>query len=69
MKTCPICFWDYTGYPARCRWDSERDICPDCGTGQALLCMGLGASWRSLTVEQADGLLRQKYEELFSRSS
>ena len=35
-KTCPICGRIYTEPPALSRVDNKTDICPDCGTMEAL---------------------------------
>ena len=36
VRTCPICGKEYTGYPALSRKDDRTEICPDCGTKEAL---------------------------------
>ena len=36
MMRCPICGCEYDGIPALSRVDNATDICPDCGTRQAL---------------------------------
>lgn len=33
---CPLCGRKYAGYPAISRKDNETEICPDCGTKEAL---------------------------------
>lgn len=35
-RTCPICGKSYFGYPALSRKDNQTEICPDCGTRQAM---------------------------------
>ena len=34
--TCPSCKEKYTGFPAISRRDNETQICPQCGTREAL---------------------------------
>lgn len=35
-KVCPMCGNEYTGYPAISRDDNVTEICPDCGTFEAV---------------------------------
>lgn len=42
-RVCPICGEIYTGVPALSRVDNKTNICPDCGTRQALNSIGMGA--------------------------
>lgn len=35
-RICPLCGQTYTDAPALSRTDNETQICPDCGTRQAL---------------------------------
>ena len=35
-RICPNCGNPYRGYPAISRVDNETQICPDCGTREAL---------------------------------
>ena len=35
-KTCPRCKNEYTGFSALSRQDNETEICPNCGTLEAL---------------------------------
>ena len=41
VRVCPICGQEYTGRPAISRTDCEIPICPDCGTRQALMTIGI----------------------------
>lgn len=41
MKTCPKCGKEYEGYPAISRADNETEICPECGTREALESAGI----------------------------
>ena len=38
---CPRCGKDYTGAPALSRVDNSTQICPDCGTREALAAIGV----------------------------
>ncbi|MBQ9349000.1 MAG: hypothetical protein IJT94_16960 [Oscillibacter sp.] len=38
---CPICGQTYHGRPALSRLDNVTEICPDCGTRQALESIGV----------------------------
>jgi RNA polymerase subunit RPABC4/transcription elongation factor Spt4 len=38
---CPKCGQEYTGHPAISRTDGETQICPDCGTREALDTLGI----------------------------
>ena len=40
-RTCPICGRKYTEWPALSRVDNQTQICPDCGTRQALSSIGV----------------------------
>lgn len=40
IRTCPICKKEYKGRPALSRVDSKTEICPECGTRQALELVG-----------------------------
>ena len=43
MRNCPICGQNYTDHPAVSRIDGLTQICPDCGTRQALASIGVSA--------------------------
>lgn len=36
MRVCPRCGKEYDDYPALSRVDNETEICPECGTAEAL---------------------------------
>ena len=36
LRTCPKCGKEYEGYPALSRIDNKTEICPECGTKEAL---------------------------------
>lgn len=39
---CPRCGQSYRGIPALSRTDNKTQICPDCGTREALESIGIG---------------------------
>lgn len=41
MKKCPKCGREYSEHPAISRLDNETEICPDCGTMEALQAAGI----------------------------
>ncbi len=43
FKICPICGKNYHGAGALSRKDGKTQICPDCGTREALESLGVGA--------------------------
>ncbi len=40
-RTCPICGKTYHEYPSLSRTDDKTEICPDCGTLEALEAAGI----------------------------
>ena len=40
-RICPICGKKYSAFPTLSRTDNETLICPDCGTRQALMTIGI----------------------------
>lgn len=38
---CPMCGQEYTGHPSLSRTDNQTLVCPDCGTREALVDIGL----------------------------
>lgn len=40
-RICPVCGKSYTDHPALSRKDNETQICPGCGTREALTSMGV----------------------------
>ena len=40
-RICPVCGKSYTDHPSLSRRDNETQICPDCGTREALTSMGV----------------------------
>lgn len=55
MRKCPICGKEYQEPPAISRKDNETEICPDCGTLEALEAVGA-------TQETKDKVLRTIHE-------
>lgn len=41
MRTCPKCGKEYQEHPAISRTDNKTEICPDCGTIEALEAAGI----------------------------
>ena len=46
LAVCPRCGKPYSGYPALSRRNNTTEICPDCGTREALEDMGIGEAER-----------------------
>ena len=42
VKQCPRCEWPYQDVPALSRRDNKTDICPACGTEEAIIDAGGG---------------------------
>ncbi len=43
LRTCPLCGAQYGGIPALSRKSPNTQICPDCGTREALESIGVSA--------------------------
>ena len=56
MKICPICGKEYTEHPAISRKDNKTEICPDCGTLEALDAFGA-------TEEMKEEILQRIHKE------
>ena len=56
-RICPICGKTYTGIPAISRTDNITQICPDCGTRQALESMGISKEEQDKIL----GIVHEKY--------
>ncbi len=50
LRICPKCGNEYIGRPALSREDNATPICPDCGTREALISMGI-------SVEEQDKII------------
>lgn len=44
VRSCPLCGALYGGYPAQSRNYPNTQICPDCGTREALESIGVSAA-------------------------
>lgn len=51
IAVCPLCGKTYQGVPALSRKDGETQICPDCGTRQALQSIGVGSDEQEQIIE------------------
>ena len=50
LKVCPRCYNGMDGqWPAMSRRDSKTNICPDCGTAEAMEAAGLTSTWEGHT--------------------
>lgn len=52
-RVCPICGKEYSAQPALSRLDKKTEICPDCGTRQALKAAGIAPQEREEIIEAA----------------
>ena len=50
-RICPKCGKEYVGYPAISRDDNKTEICPNCGTREALDRFGMSEKEREKIVE------------------
>ena len=50
-RICPCCGKTYREYPALSRIDNKTLICPDCGTRQALMGIGIGEEEQNAILE------------------
>ncbi len=51
QRTCPICGKNYHDHPALSRIDDKTEICPDCGTRQALEAVGIPVEKQETILE------------------
>lgn len=51
-RICPNCGREYTAAPAISRKDNATEICPDCGTLEALTVAGIGAETTAAIMEK-----------------
>ena len=49
-RHCPLCGTEYTERPALSRTDGITEICPDCGTRQALEDIGISEEEREKII-------------------
>lgn len=52
MRTCPLCGNEYQERPALSRTDNKTEICPDCGTKQALAAAGINHEQQELILQE-----------------
>ena len=63
QRTCPICGKIYHDHPALSRTDGRTEICPDCGTRQALEAVGIPAEKQEKILE----VIHEKLGEIESQ--
>ena len=59
-KVCPVCGKTYTEVPALSRTDDKTEICPDCGTRQALEAVGISPEEQEKVLEIIHEKLAEK---------
>ncbi len=60
FRICPICGKEYTAIPAISRKDNVTEICPECGTREALEAIGVPAN----EIEQIIGTIQSKTKDV-----
>ncbi|MGN1088885.1 MAG: hypothetical protein ACI4Q6_00660 [Huintestinicola sp.] len=56
LRTCPLCGAQYGGYPALSRKYPNTQICPDCGTREALESIGVKPEEQEKILEILHGI-------------
>ena len=59
LRTCPLCGAQYGGYPAMSRKYPNTQICPDCGTREALESIGVKPEEQEKILETIHSCTRQ----------
>ena len=59
LRTCPLCGAQYGGYPALSRKHPNMQICPDCGTREALESIGVEPEEQEKILETIHSCTRQ----------
>lgn len=59
LRTCPLCGAQYGGYPALSRKYPNTQICPDCGTREALESIGVEPEEQEKILETIHSCTRQ----------
>ena len=59
LRTCPLCGAQYGGYPALSRKYPNTQICPDCGTREALESIGVEPEEQEQILETIHSCTRQ----------
>ncbi|MGN0597240.1 MAG: hypothetical protein ACI4J1_07940 [Ruminiclostridium sp.] len=60
FRTCPLCGAQYSGYPALSRKYPNMQICPDCGTREALESIGVEPEEQEKILETIHSCTRQR---------
>lgn len=60
LRTCPLCGAQYGGYPAMSRKYPNTQICPDCGTREALESIGVEPEEQEKILETIHSCTRQR---------
>ena len=58
-RTCPLCGAQYGGYPALSRKYPNTQICPDCGTREALESIGVEPEEQEKILQTIHSCTRQ----------
>ena len=53
LRTCPLCGKEYSDHPALSRKDNQTEICPDCGTMEAMEEAGFTADMKADVMARA----------------
>ena len=59
LRACPLCGAQYGGYPALSRKYPNTQICPDCGTREALESIGVEPEEQEKILETIHSCTRQ----------
>ena len=59
LRTCPLCGAKYGGYPALSRKYPNTQICPDCGTREALESIGVEPEEQEKILQTIHSCTRQ----------
>ena len=59
VRTCPLCGAQYGGYPALSRKYPNTQICPDCGTREALESIGVEPEEQEKILQTIHSCTRQ----------
>ena len=59
LRTCPLCGAQYGGYPALSRKYPNTQICPDCGTREALESIGIEPEEQEKILQTIHSCTRQ----------
>lgn len=59
LRSCPLCGAQYGGYPALSRKYPNTQICPDCGTREALESIGVEPEEQEKILQTIHSCTRQ----------